>query len=73
LRQKSIWYRQVTGHSEISTLSDKVQHVSKHHNHTNLWSRFGTTQWERLCAFAYKSVCFRDVFRNWSNCIFDCD
>jgi len=37
----------------------------------SMMRRFGTTQWERLCVFAYKSVCFRDVFRDWSGCIFE--
>ncbi len=31
--------------------------------------RFETTQWERHCVFAYKSVCFEDAFHDWSDCI----
>ena len=35
-------------------------------SHKSMKRRFGTTLWERHCVFAYKSVCFLDVFHDWS-------
>ena len=35
-------------------------------SHKSMKRRFETTPWERHCVFAYKSVCFLDVFHDWS-------
>ena len=41
----------------------------KHIKSIIMWHRKWTTQSERHCVFAYKSVCFEDVFHDWSGCI----
>ena len=45
--------------------------LAEYYINFNSWRRFGTTPWERHCVFAYKFVCFEDVFHDWSGCIFD--
>ena len=48
-----------------------LTHLKVPRSHKPMMRRFGTTPWERHCVFAYKSVCFEDVFHDWSGCIFE--
>jgi len=52
----------------IGVVRQSLTHPKVPRSHKPMKRRFGTTPWEQLYVFAYKSVCFEDVFHDWSGC-----